>query len=57
MTGDYIGMVATVINALVLQDTLNKLGAPAIVQTALNLEKIAEPYNHAKAIGYLNDGK
>jgi uridylate kinase len=57
VTGDYIGMIATVINALVLQDTLNKLGAPAVVQTALNLEKIAEPYNHAKAIGYLNDGK
>ncbi len=51
VTGDYIGMVATVINALVLQDTLNKLEAPTIVQTALNLEKIAEPYNHAKANG------
>lgn len=57
VTGDYIGMVATVINALVLQDTLNKLAAPAVVQTSLNLEKIAEPYTHAKALGHLNDGK
>lgn len=57
VTGDYIGMIATVINALVLADTLNKLGAPAVVQTALNLEKIAEPYDHAKAIGHFNDGR
>ncbi len=56
VTGDYIGMVATVINALVLADTLNKIGAPAVVQTSLNLEKIAEPYNHAKAIGHLSGG-
>jgi uridylate kinase len=57
VTGDYIGMIATVINALVLEDTLNKLGAPAVVQTSLNLERIAEPYNHAKAISHLDDGK
>jgi uridylate kinase len=56
VTGDYIGMIATVINALVLQDTLNKIGTPAVVQTSLNLEKIAEPYNHAKANGHLSDG-
>ncbi len=57
VTGDYIGMIATVINALVLQDTLNKLDTPTVVQTSLNLEKIAEPYNHARAIGHFNDGK
>lgn len=57
VTGDYVGMVATVINALVLEDTLNKMGTPAVVQTALNLEKIAEPYNHARARGYLDEGK
>ncbi|MHB8108983.1 MAG: UMP kinase [Syntrophorhabdaceae bacterium] len=56
VTGDYIGMIATVINALVLQDTLNTIGCPAIVQTALNLEKIAEPYHHARAIGHLDNG-
>lgn len=53
VTGDYVGMIATVINALVLQDTLNKMGCPAIVQTALNLEKVAEPYNHGRAIEHL----
>lgn len=57
VTGDYIGMIATVINALVLQDTLKKLDCPAVVLTSLNLERIAEPYNHAKAIGHLDDGK
>ncbi len=57
VTGDYVGMVATVINALVLQNTLIKTGTPAVVQTALNLERIAEPYEHTRAIKYLEDGK
>jgi len=57
VTGDYVGMVATVINALVLQDTLNRTGTPAVVQTALNLERIAEPYHHARAMTYLDEGK
>jgi uridylate kinase len=57
VTGDYVGMVATVINALVLQDTLNRMGTPAVVQTALHLERIAEPYDHARARSYLNEGK
>ncbi len=57
VTGDYVGMVATVINALVLQNTLVKTGTPAVVQTALNLERIAEPYEHTRAIGYLEEGK
>lgn len=57
VTGDYVGMVATVINALVLQDTLNRAGTPAVVQTALALEKIAEPYHHARAMAYLDEGK
>lgn len=57
VNGDYAGMVATVINALVLQNALKKSGTPAIVQTALNLDKIAEPYNNAKAVEYLEEGK
>ena len=57
VNGDYAGMVATVINALVLQNALKRSGAPAVVQTALNLEKIAEPYNHSKAVEYLEEGK
>lgn len=57
VTGDYAGMVATVINALILQDTLVRMGTPAVVQTALRLERIAEPYDHARARGYLDEGK
>jgi uridylate kinase len=57
VTGDYVGMVATVINALVLQDTLVRMGVPAVVQTALALERIAEPYDHARARNYLDGGK
>ena len=57
VTGDYIGMIATVINALVLEDTLNKLEAPAVVLTSFSLEKIAEPYTQAKAISHFNNGK
>jgi uridylate kinase len=57
VTGDYVGMVATVINALVLQDTLVRMGTPAVVQTALALERIAEPYDHARARRYLDEGK
>ncbi len=57
VTGDYVGMVATVINALVLKDTLVRMGTPAVVQTALALERIAEPYDHALARQYLDEGK
>ncbi|NLT23340.1 MAG: UMP kinase [Syntrophorhabdus sp.] len=57
VTGDYVGMVATVINALVLKDTLVRMGTPAVVQTALALERIAEPYDHARARAYLDEGK
>lgn len=57
VTGDYMGMVSTVINALALQDTLEKLGLPARVQTALQMEDIAEPYIRRKAIKHLEKGR
>ena len=53
VTGDYIGMLATVINALAFQDTLESLGVPARLQTALSIEKIAEPYDRRAAIEHL----
>ena len=46
---DYMGMLATVINALALQDTLEQLGQPTRVQTAVHMAQIAEPYIRRKA--------
>ncbi|WP_024822073.1 MULTISPECIES: UMP kinase [Aminobacterium] len=50
---DYMGMLATVINALALQDTLEKLGVPTRVQTAVEMRQIAEPYIRRRAIRHL----
>ena len=55
--GDHAGMLATAINALMLQDALEKAGIPAIVQTALAIERIGEPYNQAKAVEHLRAGR
>jgi len=55
VTGDYIGMLATVINSLAFQDALEALGVPARVQTALSIEKIAEPYDRKAAIEHLQN--
>ena len=56
-TADYMGMLATVINALALQDAMNRAGLPARVQSALNIEPVCEPYIRGKAIRYLEEGK
>ncbi len=56
-TADYMGMLATVMNALALQDALRQLGAAARVQSALNIEQIVEPYIRPKALRYLEEGK
>ncbi len=56
VTGDYIGMLATVMNALAFQSVLENLGLETIVQTALKIEKIAEPYNRKNALLYLKKG-
>lgn len=53
VTGDYMGMLATVINALAFRDVLHKAGLEAIVQTALNIDKVAEPYSREKAFDHL----
>jgi len=52
-TADYMGMLATVINALGLQDVLEEMGVPVRVQTAIEMKQIAEPYIRRKAIRHL----
>jgi len=52
-TADYIGMLATIINALVLQDALEKRGLVTRVQTAIEMQEIAEPYIRRKALRHL----
>jgi uridylate kinase len=54
---DYMGMLATVINALALQDTLEQLGQPTRVQTAIHMAQVAEPYIRRKAIRHLEKGR
>ncbi|NBS93301.1 MAG: UMP kinase, partial [Betaproteobacteria bacterium] len=56
-TADYVGMMATVMNALLLQDALRRAGVNARVQSALNVEQVAEPYIRGKAIRYLEEGR
>src|SRR5437870_9154168 len=56
-TADYIGMLATIMNALALQDAMRQAGLNARVQSALNIEQIVEPYIRNKAIRYLEEGK
>lgn len=56
-TADYMGMLATVMNAMALQDAMKHAGLPARVQSALNIEAVAEPYIRGKAIRYLEEGK
>jgi len=56
-TGDYMGMLATVINALALQDSLEKKGIFTRVQTALEIKQVAEPYIRRRAIRHLEKGR
>ncbi len=56
-TGDYMGMLATVLNALALQDALEKLGAVTRVQSALTISEVAEPYIRRRAIRHLEKGR
>ena len=56
-TADYMGMMATVMNALALQDAMRHIGLKARVQSALNIEQVAEPYIRGKAIRYLEEGR
>jgi uridylate kinase len=52
-TADHMGMIATVINGLALQDAFNRLGVPSRVQTAIEMNKVAEPYIRLRAIRHL----
>ncbi|MFI5039474.1 MAG: UMP kinase, partial [Solirubrobacterales bacterium] len=52
-TGDYMGMLATVLNALALQDALEKMGVATRVQSAITISEVAEPYIRRKAIRHL----
>jgi uridylate kinase len=56
-TADYMGMLATVMNALALADALRHCGTPARVQSALKIEQVVEPYIRPKALRYLEEGK
>lgn len=56
-TADYMGMLATVMNALALQDAMKHVGLVSRVQSAINIDKVVEPYIRGKAIQYLNDKK
>ncbi len=57
VTADYMGMLATVMNALALQDAMKHVGIISRVQSALNIEQIVEPYIRGKAMRYLEEGK
>jgi uridylate kinase len=57
VTGDYMGMLATVINALALQSALESIGVQTRVMTALKMENVAEPYIRRRAIRHLEKGR
>lgn len=56
-TADYMGMLATVMNSLALQDALEKLDVPTRVQTSINMQQVAEPYIRRRAIRHLEKGR
>ncbi|HEY9812273.1 MAG TPA: UMP kinase [Candidatus Sericytochromatia bacterium] len=56
-TADYVGMIATVMNAITLQDALEQLGIPTRVQTAIAMQEVAEPYIRRRAIRHLEKGR
>ena len=56
-TADYMGMLATVMNSLALQDAMRQVGVVARVQSALKIEQVVEPYIRPKALRYLEEGK
>ena len=56
-TADYMGMLATIMNALALQDAMRRVNLTSRVQSALNVEQVVEPYIRGKAMRYLEEGK
>ena len=57
VTGDHMGMLATVINSLALQNSIEKLGVPTRVQTAIEMPKVAEPFIKRRAQRHLEKGR
>src|SRR4029453_7820360 len=57
VTGDYMGMLATVINALALQDALENRGMPTRVQPAIEIRAVAEPFIRRRAMRHLEKGR
>ncbi len=55
--GDHIGMIATIINGIVLQQSLSKLGCPSRVMSALGETDVVEAFHHERALAYLEEGK
>lgn len=56
-TADYMGMLATVMNSLALQDALENIGVPTRVQSSINMQQVAEPYIRRRAIRHLEKGR
>lgn len=56
-SADYMGMLATVMNSLAMQDALEQIGLPTRVQTAIEMQEVAEPYIRRKAIRHLEKGR
>ena len=56
-TADYVGMIATVMNAITLQDALEQAGVPTRVQTAIAMQEVAEPYIRRRAIRHLEKNR
>jgi len=56
VTSDHMGMLATVINSLAMQDALERLGVPVQVMSALRIDQICEDYSHRRALDYLEKG-
>src|SRR2546423_4067980 len=56
-TGDYMGMLATIINALALQDALEKLGVATRVKSAISMSQVAEPFIRRRAVRHLENGR
>lgn len=56
VTGDYMGMLATVMNALAMRDALRSLGSRAVVMSALSIQAACEPWSRERALQYLEDG-
>jgi uridylate kinase len=57
VTADYMGMLATVMNALALQDAMKLVGLVPRIQSALRIEQVVEPYIRGRAMRYLKDGR